>query len=96
MGIKVYKPTTLHKILAVILVTIFLINFSRCTDEHGARKTLERNNYHPINVGGYGWFSGSKEDVYITRFKAVAPNGDTVTGCVTKGLLKGNTIRLDD
>ena len=67
-----------------------------CTDESGAKKALERNGYKPINVGGYGWFAGSKDDVYITKFKAVAPNGDTVNGCVTSGWFKGNTVRTDD
>jgi hypothetical protein len=47
-------------------------------------------------VGGYDWFGGGKDDVYRTNFKAIAPNGDTVTGCVTSGWFKGNTIRLDD
>lgn len=67
-----------------------------CTDKTGATKTLERSGYKPLNVGGYGWFVGGKEDWYVTKFKAIAPNGEVVTGCVTRGLFKGNTIRLDD
>ena len=77
------------------MIVVFALSIS-CTDEDGARKTLARNNYRVIEVGGHGWFSGGKDDVYITKFKAVAPNNDTVTGCVTSGWFKGNTIRLDD
>lgn len=85
--------TTKAFAFASLLLAVVL---SSCTDESGAKKALERNGYKPINVGGYGWFAGSKDDVYVTKFKAVAPNGDTVTGCVTSGWLKGNTVRTDD
>lgn len=80
----------------VLILGLGLMLTSSCTDEKGATKALERNNYKPIDVGGYGWFDGSKDDVYRTKFKAVAPNGDTITGCVTKGWFKGSTIRLND
>jgi hypothetical protein len=67
------------------------------TDKEGATKTLERNGYKPIEVGGYGWLSSSESDTYVTEFKAIALNGDTVTGCVTRGLFfKGNTIRINN
>jgi len=79
-----------------VFVALILLTLASCTDEIGARKTLERNNYKIINVGGYAWFGGSNNDLYCTKFKAIAPNGDTVTGMVTKGLFKGNTIRLND
>ena len=81
---------------AIALYAMLAVVLSSCTDESGAKKALERNGYKPIKVGGYGWFAGSKDDVYITKFKAVAPNGDTVTGCVTSGWFKGNTVRTDD
>jgi len=80
---------------SVLLITL-LSFLSSCTDETGAKKALERSGYKPISVGGYGYFSGSDDDIYKTKFKAIAPNGDTVTGVVTKGTFKGNTIRLDD
>jgi hypothetical protein len=87
---------TLCSILATCGYVLLMAGLSSCTDESGARKALERNNYQPIKVGGYDWLGGSKGDVYITKFEAIAPNGDTVSGCVTKGLWKGSTIRLDD
>jgi len=83
-------------ILAAFGYTLLVAGLSSCTDESGARKALERNNYQPIKVGGYDWLGGSKGDFYITKFEAIAPNGDTVYGCVTKGFWKGSTIRLDD
>jgi len=80
--------------LCVVAVLVLSITVS-CTDEKGARKTLERHGFKPLEVGGYGWFDGSKSDVYRTRFKAIAPNGEIVTGCVTSGWFEGHTIRLD-
>lgn len=80
----------------VLVLAVLVLSLVSCTDKKGARKTLERNNYKVIEVGGYSWFGGGKDDVYKTEFKAIAPNGDTVTGTVTSGWFKGNTIRLDD
>lgn len=84
------------RIFAMAFTFTLTLSFISCTDEDGARKTLERNNYKVIKVGGYSWLGGSKDDTYKTEFEAIAPNGDTVTGVVTSGLFKGNTIRLDD
>ena len=75
---------------------IACLALSACTDSENTKKTLERAGYKPLEVGGYAWLAGSKGDVYVTKFKAVAVNGDTVTGVVTKGWFKGSTIRLDD
>jgi hypothetical protein len=90
------KKLILNTRLSHVAYLLLVVVLSSCTDKSGAKKALERNNFKPIEVGGYGWFSGSKEDVYRTNFKAIAPNGDTVTGCVTSGFFKGNTVRIDD
>ena len=79
----------------LIYLFVFILALSACTDEQGARKTLERNGYKVVEVGGYDLFSDCK-DPYQTKFKAIAPNGEAVTGTVTKGILKGSVIRLDD
>lgn len=91
------QATKAYLTIIIIALTISLIIVpNSCTDKEGARKTLERNGYKPIEVGGYEFFVGTKSDVYVTKFKAIAPNGETVTGQVTRGLWKGNTIRLND
>lgn len=81
----------------VILLAIIAISLTSClTDVEGSKKALIESGYHPINVGGYGWFSGGKEDFYVTKFKAYSPDSThIVTGVVCKGLLKGKTVRLD-
>lgn len=79
----------------IITISIICLLLS-CTDEKGAKRTLEVSGYKPINVGGYGWLSGSKDDVFKTKFTAISPSGYKVSGCVTKGIFKGSTIRLDD
>lgn len=67
-----------------------------CTDEKGATRTLKQSGFHPIEVGGYGWFGGSKDDVFITKFKAYSADSSMiVTGVVTSGWFKGGTVRLD-
>jgi len=78
----------------IILISITALLMS-CTDEKGAKKTLENSGYTNVSVGGYGLFGGSKDDVYCTKFTATSPNGNRVTGVVTSGWFKGHTIRLD-
>ena len=81
----------------LILASVILLTITSCTDPDGAKKCLEQNNYKNIEIGGYGWFAGSKDDFYVTKFKALAPNGTPCDGVVTKGFwFKGSTIRLND
>ena len=82
-------------VIAIILISICITPFY-CTDKNSATLTLKRNGYIPLKVGGYGWFQGGQGDIFITKFTAIAINGDTVTGCVTSGLFKGNTIRTNN
>ena len=82
----------------LVLGSILLIMiFTSCTDPEGATKALQHSGYREIQIGGYGWFQGSKDDFYATKFNAIAPNGEPCSGVVTKGMLfKGSTIRLND
>ena len=81
----------------IAFLSIFLfVSLSSCTDEKGAKKTLMQSGFHPIEVRGYGWFNGSKDDMFITKFKAYSADSSMiVTGVVTSGWFKGGTIRLD-
>jgi len=79
----------------LLLVTTVVLAVS-CTDVEGAKETLLDSGYHPIEVGGHGWFQGGEGDVYCTKFKAYSPDSTRIVkGVVTKGLLKGSTVRLD-
>jgi hypothetical protein len=94
MSLKHYKFGASY--IGLFILSVFLTNvllFGGCQDVKGTKETLKINNYKPIEVGGYGWFQGAKDDVYITKFKAISPSGDTVSGVVTSGWFKGNTIR---
>lgn len=78
-------------------IIIFLFILSSCTDEKGAKNALLDAGYHPIEVGGYGYWDCSKDDNVATRFKAYSPDSSRiVSGCVCSGIIgKGKTIRLD-
>jgi hypothetical protein len=81
------------------IITIILLAFINIllphTDKIATVKTLEQNNYKVILVGGFDFWAGNKSDWYKTKFKALAPNGDTVIGTVTKGLFSNeNVIRV--
>lgn len=79
--------------LSVVVVTLLL--FSGCTQNEKAREVLENAGYSNIELTGYRLWLKGKDDDYSTGFRALAPNGRTVTGAVTGGIFKGNTIRFD-
>lgn len=77
-------------------IAILFISLQSCTATDDAREALKDAGYHPIKVGGYGWFSCSEDDFYATKFKAYSPDKSRVVeGCVCQGFWKGKTIRLD-
>ena len=84
----------MKKLIFIILSIAFI---SSCTDIEGTNDALLDAGYHPIKVGGYDFFNGSKGDFYKTRFDAYSPDSSRIIhGCVYKGLFfKGKTIRLD-
>lgn len=84
------------RVYVIIIVVIVLV---RCligfTDPVGAKRTLENQGYTNVKITGYRPFAASESDAYSTGFEANSPNGTSVTGAVTKGIFKGNTVRLD-
>lgn len=82
------------KIKSLLILALFII--ASCTNKKGATRAIIDAGYHPIEVGGYGWWDCSKGDKIQTRFKAYsADSSRIVTGCVCEGWFKGKTIRLD-
>ncbi len=81
----------------VLLVLFIIIVTPRaCTNEKATREALLDAGYHPIEIGGYAWFSCSKDDYFATKFTAYSPDSTRIVkGCVCSGLFKGKTIRLD-
>ena len=66
-----------------IILIIILISIFSCTNKKGAEKALRDFGFHPIEIGGYGYFDCSEDDVYATRFKAYTQDSSRiVTGCV--------------
>lgn len=103
MKYPIKKPDTepgcgcsLLALLAALVVFAAVAAIRGCTDPEGATRTLSAQGYKDISITGYRPFGGSDNDWYITGFEATAPNGQHVTGCVTRGVwMKGNTVRLD-
>lgn len=80
----------------LIFILLTLLMLSSCTKTNKTREVLKKAGYHPIKVGGYGFFDCSEDDWFATRFTAYSPDStEVVKGCVCSGLFKGNTIRLD-
>lgn len=81
----------------IIVVVVFGFGMWGCnkTHEKSAIETLQNNGYTDITITGWRPFMKSDSDLFSTGFVAISPNGNTVSGAVCGGLLKGNTIRFD-
>jgi hypothetical protein len=80
-----------------ILMIAALAALAGCTDEKGATKALHDAGLKPVNVGGYAWFYCGVErgsaDAFATKFTAKNGRGETVTGAVCEGYVRGTRIR---
>jgi hypothetical protein len=81
-------------ICAIGIAIAFLLPFG-CTQPTEAERVLRQSGYTQIEITGWRPFAAGEDDTYSTGFKARSPSGETVTGAVTAGILKGSTIRLD-
>lgn len=66
-----------------------------CTDDAAARRATGAMGLTDIEPTGYRWFGCSEDDLFHTGFKAKNASGETVTGVVCSGWLKGATVRFD-
>lgn len=93
------KPIDLVGLITLTILGLALILWvlpNACTHPKRTISTLEGAGYTEVEFTGWRPFMRSDEDWFSTGFKAKGPNGSTVTGAVTGGLIfKGNTIRTD-
>lgn len=78
-----------------IIIGLFAVILSGCTNSSSAIKALEGAGYTNIEITGFRFFGCSEDDSFRTGFSSTGPTGKPVTGVVCGGLLKGSTIRLD-
>ena len=88
------KAHLIGSALGLTLLAAFCFN-PMMQDTEGAAQTLKADNLQPTHVGGYGWLSCGKGDIWKTKFDAVNAKGEAVHGTVCKGFFKGSTIRFD-
>ena len=77
-----------------VLVALFALSLTACTNESEAISVLSANGFTDISITGYEPFACSKGDDYHTGFRAKSAAGHYVTGAVCGGILKGSTIRF--
>ena len=90
LGKKVFTITT-----AILLAIGLMALMTGCTQPDKATRILQQSGYKNIVITGWRPWMAGKDDTFSTGFRATAPSGQTVTGAVTGGWLKGSTIRLD-
>lgn len=83
------------RLLAIAFLALTLA--SACTDEAGARGTLEAEGFSEIRLTGYSPWSCGQGDGTCTGFVAVGPSGKRVSGAVGCGFMscsKNCTLRI--
>lgn len=78
---------------AFLVVLLIAIGTGSCTDENGARRTLEGQGFTDIQLHGQNFFACG-QDPFSTRFSAVNPKGRRVMGTVCCGVVKDCTVRF--
>jgi hypothetical protein len=77
------------------LILIFVGLFAGCSSSSDATKALKAQGFTDIKTHGRAFFACSEDDSFATKFTAKNSKGETVTGAVCSGWLKGSTIRFD-
>lgn len=83
----------MKKIVLVAAISIALL--TRCTDDSGAKRAAEGMGFTNVEITGYRMWGCGRDDSFSTGFRAKNVRGETVTGIVCSGWLKGSTVRLD-
>lgn len=78
----------------LLVVSMFLL-LTACSSSNDANKALKAQGFTDIQTHGRAFFSCAESDTFATKFTAKNVKGETVTGVVCSGWLKGSTIRYD-
>lgn len=84
-------------VLALLFTIPLLLGISQAIDgnEAGVTRILNATGYQDVRLTGYRMFSCSEDDMFRVGFAATSPTGESISGAVCGGPLKGHTIRLD-
>lgn len=78
-----------------VFAIILALGLGACTSPIDTRRTLHAAGYTDVVVGSYSLFACGEGDFYATKWKAVNPQGQQVSGTVCCGLFfKNCTIRF--
>lgn len=82
------------KYIALVLTITLLCSCAPMRDETAIR-ALSATGYTKIELHGMAFFGCDKNDFFRKSFTAKSPNGQSVSGVVCGGFLKGATVRID-
>ena len=84
----------MKKVLVVALMMLAAAS-AGCSSPQDAERALTNAGFTQIRTHGYDWFACSRDDFYHTKFTAMNPQGQRVSGVVCSGLIfKSATIRF--
>jgi len=90
------KTSSWWVLFVLLLLGLVFVLFWTPTDPEGTTRLLQTQGYTNIQITGYRYWIKDDKDRYSTGFIATSPNGSIVSGAVTKGWFKGQTIRFDN
>lgn len=80
------------KFLLSLFVSVLLFG---CSSSNDANKALKAMGFTNIQTTGYSIFGCSDDDTFHTGFTAIDLKGNTVSGVVCSGWVKGATVRIN-
>lgn len=84
--------TLAGKLLICLAICVTLIG---CTSEKDVYTATHALGLTDVEPGGHAWFACSDDDSFATKFTAKNDKGETVSGAVCSGFMKGATVRFD-
>jgi len=85
----------MNKLLKLTLTALTALSLTACTRTPESKHLLESQGFTDVTMTGYSFFGCGQDDAYSDGFTAKTIKGQSVTGVVCGGLLKGSTIRFD-
>jgi hypothetical protein len=78
----------------VLFVAIAVAGLVGCYSNSDARKALEAQGFTQIETHGHSFTGCGDDDTFATKFDAVSPSGQAVSGVVCSGVFKRATVRF--
>lgn len=78
----------------ILFIALLAAGLGGCYSNSDTRKAVEAMGFTDVETHGHSFTGCGEDDTFATKFDAVSPTGEHVSGVVCSGWLKGATVRF--